>query len=218
MRRLRHATALFALTLLAACGLADKGTTYPLQAREVRRTLLATEPPLFIFGGNADSGPALPIGNDAIRWTLRSADNGGSLFSFVARIEDLGNQQSRVSVSVEPAEGDRKDKVAQGMADNPSIVALYQAAMEEQIDAALEKREFDFAVLQDELAGATLASMPKIGANLDEAARASQERDRKNIERAYREEAQGSWHDEGSSDTEPAFGEPMDAGTGPGGY
>ena len=207
IRPLRIATplTLIAASLLAACGLADSGTTYPLQARDVRQTLLATEPPVFVFGGNAESGRGTPAGDGAVRWLLKDAERGRSLFAFVARIEDLGEGQSRVSVAVEPPDGDAKGAIAQRLADNPSIVALYKAAMEEQIDAALEKREFNFAVLQDELAGATA----------DEAARANAQRSRANIDRAYREEAQGGWNDGGSSShTEPAFGEPMDRGVG----
>ncbi len=217
IRPLRIATplTLIAASLLAACGLADSGTTYPLQARDVRQTLLATEPPVFVFGGNAESGRGTPAGDGAVRWLLKDAERGRSLFAFVARIEDLGEGQSRVSVAVEPPDGDAKGAIAQRLADNPSIVALYKAAMEEQIDAALEKREFNFAVLQDELAGATIANMPRIVASADEAARANAQRSRANIDRAYREEAQGGWNDGGSSShTEPAFGEPMDRGVG----
>lgn len=211
----RTTLALVGAGLLSACGLGDSGTTYPLQAQDVRRTLLATEPPVFVFGSNAESGRGTSAADGAVRWTLKDAERGRSLLAFVARIEELGERETRVSVAVEPPDGDAKGAIAQRLADNPSIVALYRAAMEEQIDAALEKREFNFTAIQDELAGATIANMPRIAASVDEAARADAQRSRANIDRAYREEAQGGWDDSGSSThTEPAFGEPMDRGIG----
>lgn len=202
------------LILLAACGMGGSGTTYPMTKSEVYKVLLDTEPPLFVFGGNALGGKGLPLGNDAIRWTLRDAGTQSAAIDLIAQVEEAGEKQSRVTITVAPAEGSRKERIAANMAENPQAVALYRAAMEEQIDAVLEKRDFAFSAIQDELASATVAAIPKINASVDEAARASRERDRQNIERAYRTEAQGGYAESSHSRTEPAFGEPMDRGVG----
>ncbi|AZI35908.1 hypothetical protein NT2_04_04580 [Caenibius tardaugens NBRC 16725] len=201
--------------LLAGCGLIDSGTTYPVSAREAHKVLTAIEPPYFLFGGSAVGGRPQQIDNGKLRWTLRHADSQGAI-AFIAAIEDQGAQQAKVTVTVEPGDGPNKEKVAKALEENASIVALYKAAMVEQIDAALEKRSFDFGAIQGQLARATIAAMPQISADMDRAAEASRKRSSENMDRAYREEARGEWQEsEALQGVEPTFGEPMDGGAAP---
>lgn len=207
--------ALTLASLLASCGLIDSGTTYPVSARDAHKVLTAIEPPYFLFGGSAVGGRPQQIDNGKLRWTLRHADANGAI-AFIAAIEDQGEQQSKVTVTVEPGDGPNREKVAKALEENASIVALYKAAMVEQIDAALEKRSFDFGAIQGQLARATIAAMPQISADMDRAAEASRKRSSENMDRAYREEARGGWQEDASpSGNEPAFGEPMDGGAAP---
>lgn len=214
------AIALALAALLAACGLMPSGKTYPVAIREVRQTLLATKPPMEFFPAQAASAYPKRESDTRISWLLVDRQGSG-LLSFVADLSETGPQETRIVVSVAPPPGGRHDQVAKGLEENPSAADFFRSAMEEQIAATLEKREFDMAAIQGKMMMAAFATMPKMQQQLDEAVKQEHARNRSNIENAYREEAQGGG-DYGSESrygaTEPAYGEPMDPATGSGAY
>lgn len=206
------------LTLAAALGLAgcglfgDSGTTYPVAAKDARATLLLTEPPLYLFGSEAAKAKVSRDGDGTVRWLL--VDRlGTGMVTLVARTEEAGAKQTRVTVSVEAPPGGRHDEVAKRLGENPAIVDFFKAAMAEQIDATFEKREFDMMAIQGQMVAAAMSLAPQMQAGVDEAARRSNANDRANIEEAYRHEGQG-WSYDSYSDREPAYGEPMDPAAG----
>lgn len=180
--------ALAGLALLAGCG--EGGETYEMSAKDVRAKLMATQPPLMVFGSMVRKASVVKNGDGTIRWVLFDR-SGRSLMRIVATVEEKGPTTSAVAVSIEPPDSSKHDQVAKGMADNPSIVNLYRKAMIEQIDAKLENREFDMAAITPEMMAATVATVPQIQKSALEAARQSEQMDRENMDRAYREEGRG---------------------------
>lgn len=214
---MRALFALLASVSLAACGMmGDGGTTYPVSAKEARATLLMTEAPLFVFGDAVANARVSRDGDGTVRWLLVDRQGTGML-TLVARTTEEDASHTRVTVAIEPPPGGNREKVAKGLAENGSVAEFYKAAMAEQIDATFEKREFDMLAIQDEMMVAAFATAPKIGQQMDEAAKASNARDKANIDKAYAAEAQGNWPPQsGYGADEPAFGEPMDQATGSG--
>ena len=211
---MRRMLAIAAALALSGCGLfGDSGETYPVSAKEARATLLLTAPPLYLFGNDVAKATVTRDGDGTVRWVL--VDRLGSgLLSIVAKSEEVGENQTRVSVSVEPPPGGRKAAIAKRLEDNPAIAGYFKAAMAEQIDATFEKREFDMAAIQGEMIAVAFALAPQMQASVDEAARRSNESDRTHIEEAYRREAQGDPYESYSEADEPAYGEPMDSAAG----
>lgn len=204
--------------LVAACGLLPSGKSYPLAIRDVRQTLLAMQPPMEFFPAQAAGARVQRDSDTRISWLLVDRQGGG-LLTFVADLEEEGPAETRINVSILPPAGARHDQVAKGLEENPSAADFFRSAMAEQIASRLEKRDFDMAAIQGKMMMAAIATMPKMQENLDKAVEKEQARNRDNIDKAYREEAEGrsSYSSQsGYGSSEPVYGEPMDPATGSG--
>ncbi|HTN14713.1 MAG TPA: hypothetical protein VL094_07900, partial [Sphingomonadaceae bacterium] len=181
-----------------------------------RQTLLATRPPLEFFPADVSAAYPKRESDTRISWLLVDR-RGSGLLSFVADLSEAGPQETHIEVSIAPPPGGRHDQVARGLEENPSTADFFRSAMEEQIAATLEKREFNMAAIQGKMMMAALATMPKMQQRLDEAVKQEHARNRSNIENAYREEAKGGspYSSQGGyGSSEPAYGEPMDPAAG----
>lgn len=207
---MRAAFALIAALALAGCGLlGDSGTTYPVAVKDARAKLLLTEPPMFLFGNEAANARVSRDADGTVKWLL--VDKlGTGLLTLVAKTEEVDAANTRIVVSLEPPPGGLHDRVAKGLAENSSIVSFYKAAMEEQIAAEFQNREFDMAAVQDEMMAAAFSNIGNIAADMDKAAAESNASDSRHMEEAYRREAQGDPYESYAESNEPAYGEPMD--------
>ncbi|MFT4027810.1 MAG: hypothetical protein QM676_13560 [Novosphingobium sp.] len=157
MRKFLTAAVLSAATIaLAGCG---ESKTYPISAGKVRSSLMSLRVPRVLLGMGAGTSMVTPTGDNDVRWTILTRDS-KPLMSLIATLDATGDEETRVTVTAEPAKNN--SKAAQGMAENPAIVKLYTKAMAEQIAAKLEKREFNMSAIQNELMAASLATMPKL--------------------------------------------------------
>ena len=208
---MRLALTLVAAVLLSGCGLlADSGTVYAVPAKEARATLLLTEPPMFLFGNEAAKARVSRDADGTVRWLLVDKLGTGML-TLVAKTEEVDAASTRIIVSLEPPPGGLHDQVAKGLADNSTIVAFYKAAMEEQIAAKFQNREFDMAVIQDEMMAAAFANVGNIADSMDEAAKESEERGQASRQ-TYGADGEAWRDDTTESSDESAYGEPMDTG------
>jgi hypothetical protein len=130
--------------LLAACG---DGASYPIAAAEVTSKLMATRPPMFVFGNSGANVMVTQGDGGAVHWTI--LQGGKQVMRLTASVTPDGDSASRVAVSVDPPSND--SATASSMAENPQIVKLYKAAMAEQIDAKLNNREFNTAAIQGQM-------------------------------------------------------------------
>lgn len=216
----RAILALAVAALIAACGLMPSGKSYPIAIREVPQTLTAMQPPMEFFPAEAAGAQVKRESDTKISWLLVDRQGSG-LLTFVAELTEAGPDETRISVDILPPPGGRHDQVAKGLEENPTVVDFYRSAMAEQIGATLEKRDFNMAAIQGKMMMAAFATMPKMQEQLDKAVEQEHARNRDNIDKAYREEAQGgsSYSSQGGyGSSEPAYGEPMDPATGSGTY
>jgi hypothetical protein len=165
--------------LLAACG---DGKSYPISANDVTNKLLASKPPMFVFGSSGANVMVTQGAGGAVRWTV--LQSGKQVMRLVATITPDGDNASSVAVSVEPPDNDAKTAIGKNLAENPAIVNLYRSAMVEQIDARLNNREFDMSKIRGQMAAAAIATMPKIQQSAMQAAQDSSEMERDMRQRA----------------------------------
>lgn len=182
--------ALLGAASLGACGLLPEGEVYPFGGRETRDKLMRVEPPMGVLGGEAVDWSVTRQGDGSVIWAVKNT-GGSELLRFVAKSSEEGEAETRVTVSVEPPRGRNHDRVAEGMRTHQSIVNFYKVAMTEEIDSALENREYDMSRLAGAMGTAMAANMSELGASMDQAAEQYQRRDRENIDLPYAEEHRG---------------------------
>jgi hypothetical protein len=193
--------ALSGIALLGGCGLLPPGETYPLPAAKLRDKLMTIDAPLLVLGSTAVNWRTVRNGDGSIAWLVLNP-RGTELIRFVARTEPVSEHETRVDIAVEPPAGRNHDPVAARLDDNSEVRDLYEVAMAEQIDSALENRKFDFSRIAAHTMRATVATLPEISEQMSEAAEASQRQDAANMARAYREEGASGW-----AEDETAYGE-----------
>jgi hypothetical protein len=181
----RSLLAIAAIILLSAC---SRGATYHVPIAEVRRILLATGLPPYVFGTN---DPAWKVhgDDDGITWTIYQ--DGAEIFHYTARLTQVDAQNTGVDVELVGSKHAPTGDAEKGMAEHPEIRDMYIVAIRERIESALEHREFEIARVYPSLGVATLENMGALRRSADAAAAASERMDRENIEKAYRDEAAG---------------------------
>jgi hypothetical protein len=181
----RSLLAIAAIVLLSAC---SRGATYHVPIAEVRRILLATGLPPYVFGTN---DPAWKVRGDdeGVTWTIHR--DGAEIFHYTAHLTQVDAQNTRVDVELVGSKHAPTGDAEKGMAEHPEIRDMYIVAIRERIDSALEHRAFEIARVYPALGVATLKNMGRLQASVDAAAEASNREARENIEKAYRDEAAG---------------------------
>jgi hypothetical protein len=209
--RLPLLAALAGTALLCACdGGTSHGETYALPTAQVRETLLDTDAPIQVLGTQAVDWKTSALGDGTVLWTVLG-ERGGQLIRFSAKLVPVDGG-TRVDVDVLPPEGKMQERVAKGIAENPSIRDLYHVAMTEEIDAKLENRGFDASRIAAATIRAATANMASIGDSMDKAGAEFRKRDEENMARAYRDERRnvtfGTYGNDGAGPKR--FGAPMD--------
>lgn len=184
----RPILALTALVLAAGCT-QDRGTVYQVPPAQARQVLMATDLPPFVFGTETPPHEVRADGPSEIVWIVRRGDV--EVFRYVAHLAEARDGATRVKVELKGAEGGPAGDVAQKLKDKPAIRTLYLTAMRERVASALEGRPFQMSRLYPAMTVATAENMGAIRASVDQAATDSERMERKNIEKAYREEAAG---------------------------
>ena len=183
----RRIFAIAVLTLLAACS-QPAGKVYPVPLAEVRRVLMATGLPPFVFGSETPDWDVRGGASD-VTWTIRKNDV--ELFHYIAHLKEEDQANTRVEVELVGVDAGPAGNSAKGLAEHPAIRDMYIVAIKERIASALERRPFEMAQIYPFLGVATLENMGALRASADAAAAASARADRENIEKAHRDEAAG---------------------------
>jgi hypothetical protein len=182
----RSLLVLVATLLLIACS--QGGAVYHVPLPEVRRILLATGLPPYVFGTN---DPAWKVQGDdeGVTWTIHQ--DGVEIFHYTAHLKQVDAQNTRVDVELVGSKHAPTGDAEKAMAEHPRIRDMYIVAIQERIASALEHRAFEIARVYPSLGVATLENMGALRKSADAAAAASERMDRENIEKAYRDEAAG---------------------------
>ena len=200
IRPFRLACLFVAAASMVGCGILAKGEVYPVPISEVRQALRQTEPPMDVLGSAATNWRVSQRGDGTIVWLILGEGN-AELMRFVAKSTSEGRDATRVEVSVQPPDGSNHDVVAKGMQDHPAILDFYHAAIAEQVDARLEKREFEYRRIAMQGVQATVIELPGISAQMDRAGEQMRKRDADHMARAYRNEGNGDTIEAKSFDT-----------------
>ena len=178
----RRLLAIMAIALLTGCA-PWGGTVYHVPLAEARRILAATGLPPYVFGTN-DPEWTVHAGDQDVTWTIRRGET--ELFHYTAHLKQVDPQNTRVEVELVGV-----GNAVKGLAEHPRIRDMYIVAINELVASALEHREFQIARVYPALGVATLENMGRLRASFEQAAAASERMDRENIEKAYRDEANG---------------------------
>ena len=185
-----HRIVVVAAAIVAMTACTQRGGVYHTPIAEARRTLVATGLPPLVFGSQE---PAWEVrdGGSEVSWIVRRS--GAEIFRYVAHLQQEGPEATRVQVEMKGAESGPAGNVAQKLSEHPQIRDMYLVAINERIASALEHRAFEMSRVYPAMNAAMLANMGSLRASVDEAAARSEQVERENIRRAYRDEAAGRY-------------------------
>ena len=172
---MRRAILLALLAILVAACSRERGVVYPVAPDRARQILSKTDLPP-VFGDDPPSAEVRSYKPSEVTWIV--SRNGSELMRYVATLSAAGEGKTRVELELRGAKGGPAGDVEQRLAENKSIRNLYLVAMGEQIASAIEGRPLDLTNIFAALSVATLANMGLILKSFDDAARASEERER----------------------------------------
>ncbi|MBR0754617.1 hypothetical protein JQ604_20725 [Bradyrhizobium jicamae] len=158
------------------------GAVYRVPLAQVRQDLAKADIPP-VFGSTPLDVQARGIG-DAVVWTVRQGRE--EIFRYTADLKVEGDGATRVKVKMEGT-----GAYAKRLADKPLIRDMYLIAMEERVASTLEHREYDMTRVYPAMSAAVVSNMGNLQASADQAAAASERENRRNYEKAYRDEAAG---------------------------
>jgi len=168
------------------------GSVYAVPIGEARKVLADTGLPPLVFGSDEPEVAVRADGPSRVVWVLHQ--DGAEMMRYVAVLSADGETATRIDLDLVGATTGRFRGTGERLAQNGTIRHLYLVAMEEQIASALEDRPFNQAAILPATAAAAAANIGRLSADIDRIAEADRRRERKNIERAYREEAAGVSH------------------------
>ena len=162
---------------------------YPLSMREAHRILEKTGLPPMVLGMPAPTFEIQTADPAKIVWAIK---RGGAALNLVAELSPAGDASTRVEIKIAASgAGLAAAEMERRINEHLTIKQLYLIAMDEQVAAALERRNFDFSRITTPMMVATIANMPEMMQNLERGIEADHKRIKANIAKAYAEEAAG---------------------------
>jgi hypothetical protein len=110
---------------------------------------------------------------------------------FIADLSAAGEKSTRVSVDVAGPASGPMSYVASRLTEYRTIKNLYVTAMEEQVAAALNHREFHLAAVYPAMMLAMVANIGQLNDMDERDSEATKKRARDNLAKAYSDEAAG---------------------------
>jgi len=178
---------LVAALLVSACG-ALSGKAYDQPLETVHHTLENLDRPPMVFGSEDVAFIVAENTPNQIVWTV--GRNGNPRVRLEAALSADSATSTRVKVNAVLI-GNKPGSTQQAPAvESPeAVLALYKAAMEEQIDATLMHRAFDITALNSYVRAAAVANAGTITKQGDDAVAGFRARDEENLARAKEDEA-----------------------------
>jgi hypothetical protein len=177
---------------LAACG--SRATTYAVTPEAARNALAGTTIPDLAFGYEAHAEPARATG-DVMVWHIDGGDRdtaaGPPILLLVAKLVAVQGG-TEVSLDIQPAAGADRAAFDRTVTEQPAVHDLFVAIAGEAVDAGLAHRAFDVGRIRTQMALAALSMLPQIQAEVDRAASAHEQQERKAVDDAYRAAGEGA--------------------------
>ena len=192
MRNLRRLTA-FALLLVGVAGFAHwawtryAGQVFDVPVSEAHRILQKTGLPPQVLGSQEPKFEVQAEGPARIVWTVKM--DGKDAMRFIADLSSAGAKSTRVHVSVAGPASGPMSYIATRLTERRTIKNLYVMAMEEQVAAALQQREFRMTAIYPAMFIATFANIGDLNKMQERDNEATRNRYRDNLAKAYADEA-----------------------------
>jgi hypothetical protein len=194
MRNLRRASAL-GLLLVAVVWLGQsawkryEGQVFDVPVGEAHRILEQTGLPPEVLGSEEHDFEVQAKDPAKIVWIVK--EDGKEAMRFIADLSAAGEKSTRVHVDVAGPASGPMSYVASRLSENFTIKNLYVTAMEEQVAAALNHREFHLTAVYPAMMVAMLANIGQLNDMDERDSEATRKRARDNLAKAYSDEAAG---------------------------
>ena len=194
MRNLRRLTA-FALLLVAVAGFVQwawtryAGQVFDVPVSEAHRILQKTGLPPQVLGSQEHKFEVRAEDPARIVWIVKM--DGKDAMRFIADLSSAGEKWTRVHVDVAGPASGPMSHVAARLTERHTIKNLYVMAMEEQVAAALQQREFSITAVIPAMFVAFFANIGDLNAMQERDIQTTRDRYRDNLAKAYADEAAG---------------------------
>lgn len=182
-----------AALLLSGCGAVSPGQTFEITAAEARQILKRTEVPYDVLGSNDLRSYVIEKGPSTLVWKVTL--DGAEYLQFAAELSANNPESTQVVVSLQGPASGRYAKMGKALDDNVTVKNLYLAAMEEEIAAALQKRDFDMMKITPQLLAATGANLGAISDRFDHPTQPSEKKARAAKEQAAADREMDAWNE-----------------------
>lgn len=152
--------------LLSACGDLSPGESFDIPASEAKEILLQTEAPYDVLGNSDLRSQVYEKSATTLVWTVMLGES--EFMHFTAEVTPNSPTSTHVTVSLGGPAGGKYAGLEKALNDNLTVKNLYLAAMEEEVAAALEKRDFDIMKITPQLLAATGANLGGIMDRFDQ--------------------------------------------------
>jgi hypothetical protein len=178
--------------ILVGCGAASAGQTFAIPVSEAKQILKRTEVPYDVLGSSALRSYVIEKSPTTLVWKVTL--DGAEYMQFTAELGSNGATSTQVVVSLQGPASGRYVKMEKALNDNITVKNLYLAAMEEEVAAALEKRDFDILKISPQLMAATGANLGAIADRFDHPTQPSEKKARAAKEQAAAEREMDAWN------------------------
>ena len=165
------------------------GQVFDVPVGEAHRILAQTGLPPEVLGSEDHDFEVQANDPARIVWIVK--EDGKEAMRFIADLSTAGEKSTRVHVDVAGPASGPMSYVASRLTEYRTIKNLYVTAMEEQVAAALNHREFNLAAVYPAMMLAMVANIGQLNDMDERASEATRKRYRDNLAKAYADEAAG---------------------------
>ena len=138
---------------------------YNMPINQAHSILKEVDAPLSYIGADNADSEYFKISNNQIVWKIVRYD--GELMRFIATLENIDNVKTEIDVRLEGAASGKYKFISDKLSEHETIRSYYEAAMNEQIAAALEGRDYDITSTYPAMMLASGANMDKLHERFD---------------------------------------------------
>jgi hypothetical protein len=185
--------AVSAVLTLSACGAWSPGQSFDIPASEAKKILLQTEVPYDVLGNSNLRANVIEKGPTTLVWKVMLDDS--EFMQFTAEVTPNNHTSTQVVISVNGPTAGKYAGLEKALNDNITVKNLYLAAMQEEVAAALEKRDFDILKISPQLMAATGANLGAIADRFDHPTQPSEKKARAAKEQVAAEREMDAWNE-----------------------
>ena len=185
-------TAFGIVLILAGCGAVFRGQSFDVPVSEAEKILMRTEVPYDVLGSPDLRSKVIEKSPTTLVWKVTL--DGSEFMQFTAEVTPNTPESTRVVVSLNGPSGGKYAAMEKTLNDNVTVKNLYLAAMEEEVAAALEKRDFDMMKLTPHIMAAAGANLGTITKRLNDIDQPSQEETQREKRQAMADREMAEWN------------------------